>query len=424
MSSKKKAADPNLKECANCETIGAHLKCAKCKAISYCSKACQKQHWKNGHKKLCLTPEERRPQTLTSRGVGENSCNPRGAEEGGGDSGDTNCPLCLDSLSVDAVCTLPCKHAFHQECVKQLRKHGVQQVCPLCRAALSPGPEKLFEDAVRVYVTVIRQVGGDEQELWQSLTDSQQRKMAVVIDMFTSAATESYAGAQFQLGHIYHGGHGVARDPQKAAQWLRKAADQGLADAQFNLGCAYDSGEGVVQDFRKAVQWLIKAADQGHTDAQYNLGNTYHHGKGVAEDHKKAAQWWQKSADQGHTGAQYILAFMYFNGVGVARDLQKAAQWWQKAADQGHDGAQYNLAVMYSNGGGVAQDLQKAAQWYRKAADQGHANAQYTLAGMYHGGQGVAQDGKKAAYWWQKAADQDHVAAQQMLMQMHMRDLP
>ena len=139
--------------------------------------------------------------------------------------------LCLDSLSVDAVCIIPCKHAFHQECVKQLRKHGVQQVCPLCRAALSPGPEKLFGDAVRMYVTVIHQVGGDQQVSWQFLTDSQRQKMVMVIGMLTSAATESHARAQYQLGSIYHSGHGVALDVEKAAQWWHKAADQGYTDS-------------------------------------------------------------------------------------------------------------------------------------------------------------------------------------------------
>mmetsp|Transcript_4118 Transcript_4118/g.7961 ORF Transcript_4118/g.7961 Transcript_4118/m.7961 type:complete len:193 (+) Transcript_4118:95-673(+) len=147
MSSKKKAADPNVKECANCETVGAHLTCAKCKATSYCSKACQKQHWKNGHKELCLTPEERRPQTLASREFGEITCNLRGAEENGGD-GEMKCPVCLDSLSGGAVCTLPCKHTFHLECIDQLRKQdvGSQKVCPLCRTAFSVGTEKLPED--------------------------------------------------------------------------------------------------------------------------------------------------------------------------------------------------------------------------------------------------------------------------------------
>ena len=45
-----KKIDPSNKDCAYCETSGAKLTCAKCKAAHYCSKACQKQHWKNGHR--------------------------------------------------------------------------------------------------------------------------------------------------------------------------------------------------------------------------------------------------------------------------------------------------------------------------------------------------------------------------------------
>ena len=46
--------------------------------------------------------------------------------------------------------TLPCGHAFCTACVVELRAKGVSETCPLCRAALPPGPEKLYELAMRV----------------------------------------------------------------------------------------------------------------------------------------------------------------------------------------------------------------------------------------------------------------------------------
>lgn len=44
----------------NCFMCGKSSKavCAKCKVMKYCSKECQKKHWKEGHKKVCRTPEE------------------------------------------------------------------------------------------------------------------------------------------------------------------------------------------------------------------------------------------------------------------------------------------------------------------------------------------------------------------------------
>lgn len=39
--------------CHNCSKIGNTLKCSKCKRARYCSRECQKSHWKAGHKKTC-----------------------------------------------------------------------------------------------------------------------------------------------------------------------------------------------------------------------------------------------------------------------------------------------------------------------------------------------------------------------------------
>lgn len=33
--------------------LGEFKKCSRCKQACYCSKECQLQHWKNGHKKEC-----------------------------------------------------------------------------------------------------------------------------------------------------------------------------------------------------------------------------------------------------------------------------------------------------------------------------------------------------------------------------------
>jgi hypothetical protein len=151
-----KKIDPSNKDCANCGTSGAKLTCGACKAAHYCSKACQKQHWKNGHKGACIAPDKRRPQgpqQAPSMNSGGSA-----AEETSKVDESIECPICLDFLSRGTLCTLPCKHEFHQECVEELRKHGVLQACPLCRAALPDGPEKLNEDATRMYVTLERKV--------------------------------------------------------------------------------------------------------------------------------------------------------------------------------------------------------------------------------------------------------------------------
>ena len=109
------------RECANCLSADLPLTlCARCRLTHYCGKPCQVQHWKSGHKERCVPLDARKPAAEVR--------NP----------GPITCAICLDAL-LDAVCKLPCGHAYHKECVEGLRKFGVKQACPSCRAALPPG---------------------------------------------------------------------------------------------------------------------------------------------------------------------------------------------------------------------------------------------------------------------------------------------
>ena len=51
------------KTCGQCgrtqEEGEKFLVCGRCKVLAYCSKACQKQHWRGGHKDICQAPSER-----------------------------------------------------------------------------------------------------------------------------------------------------------------------------------------------------------------------------------------------------------------------------------------------------------------------------------------------------------------------------
>lgn len=44
--------------CAGCEFIdedGFEFRCSRCKSAYYCSRKCQKKHWRSGHKFDCVT---------------------------------------------------------------------------------------------------------------------------------------------------------------------------------------------------------------------------------------------------------------------------------------------------------------------------------------------------------------------------------
>ena len=80
---------------------------------------------------------------------------------------------------------MPCGHAFCTECVAELRSKGVSETCPLCRAALPPGKEKLYELGLAVWVKIGRAVGSNKG--WPALSASQQREMDGAIVMLQEA---------------------------------------------------------------------------------------------------------------------------------------------------------------------------------------------------------------------------------------------
>jgi len=313
---------------------------------------------------MCVTPEERRPHAMAREDVSNQRS--AGVERNSGE-----CPICLESFSEGTLCVLPCKHEFHGSCVEELRKQGVQQVCPLCRTTLPAGPEKLFEDASRMFVRMkMRHQVVDES--WNPLTAAEKKNMAQVVDMFTNAANQGHAVAQYNLGCIYYDGSGVAQDYKKSARWIRKAADQGDAGAQISLGNRYYNGQGVAQDMKEAVKWYCKAADQDYVRAQFNLKNMYSDGKGVTQDYKEAVEWDRIAAVK----AQFNLGNIYMQGIGVAQDIPKGVQWIREAADQGFAEAQCLLGEIYLFGAfGIPKDFKAAHIFLSTAEAQGNKRA-------------------------------------------------
>ena len=72
--------DARMTECTNCSSssaLGAKglLRCSRCLAARYCSRECQRSHWKAGHKQVCVpyTEWDGAPQGPTKRSaVGTN----------------------------------------------------------------------------------------------------------------------------------------------------------------------------------------------------------------------------------------------------------------------------------------------------------------------------------------------------------------
>jgi TPR repeat protein len=86
-----------------------------------------------------------------------------------------------------------------------------------------------------------------------------------------SEAAGSFFG-QYVVGWCYkYGWGGVAQDYTEAVRLYSLAAEQGHAGAQYNLGFMFDIGQGVAQDRAEAIRWYRLAAAQGYARAKTNL---------------------------------------------------------------------------------------------------------------------------------------------------------
>jgi len=108
---------------------------------------------------------------------------------------------------------------------------------------------------------------------YQKGSDAAQKGVyATALKEWKPLAEQGNAGAQYNLGIMYHEGRCVTQDDKAAIKWLTKAAEQGLVIAQYELALMYNNGEGVTQNYKMAVKWYEVAAEQGYVHAQNDLG--------------------------------------------------------------------------------------------------------------------------------------------------------
>ena len=353
--SKKNPASP---ECSNCAEAGTSSVCGRCMHAQYCSRACQKSHWMNGHKKNCVPLENRNPSPHASLVTDGEECS-----------------ICLGGITPATKCTLSCNHTFHVGCVADLRKYSKHSAtCPLCRNKLPKPAEVLLKETCALFFSILSEKSKEKCSL-ESFTPAERARFQEMIGSLETAGNLGLGDASFLLAQLYQLGEVVEQNMKEALVWYLKAADQENVVALSKLGYMYQDGIGVATDVTKAVSFYKRAASKGNMSAQVNLGTMYAEGSGVALDNEKAVYYFEKAAVQGHVIGQFNLAIMHDNGRGVPQSDAKALEWYKKAALQGNQHAMFNLALMLKYGRGAKKNEREATRWFKESAAHGCENA-------------------------------------------------
>jgi hypothetical protein len=133
------------------------------------------------------------------------------------------------------------------------------------------------------------------------------------------------------VGRCLDNGWGSPEHPAAAAEQYRRAAAAGNAWAQYNLGHLYLDGRGVARDWHQAYDYYLRAATQGHERAMNLVGRCCEHGWGTSVDPAAAAAWYQRSAAAGYFRGQYNWATVLFE----RRCFGEAMVWFERAANGG-----------------------------------------------------------------------------------------
>lgn len=154
-------------------------------------------------------------------------------------------------------------------------------------------------------------------------------------------------------------GSGVSRNDLNATEYIRSSAELGYAPAQVVLGYFYDTGTILAREPQQAAVWYKKAADQDDILAEWLLGRLIFAGQTTTRDLNEANDWFTKAASHDDPFGEYLLGMVRLE----RSDYTAAAEWFRKAARKGLPQAQHQLGELLKDGKGVNNDKFEAYVW-------------------------------------------------------------
>jgi TPR repeat protein len=178
---------------------------------------------------------------------------------------------------------------------------------------------------------------------------------ATAMTRMTPLAERGDKDAQYEVGRMYEGGQGVAKDDAKAASWYQKSALAGDHRAQLLLSLMYARGRGVPQDDKQGLYWLSKASADDPPQKQMAARSLYYQVRGsfdqgrqlsIPELTARALPWLQQQADQGDNHVKCALLQLYETGQAAARKSDDMASLHRTCAATGSESSRPSLPAL------------------------------------------------------------------------------
>ena len=212
--------------------------------------------------------------------------------------------------------------------------------------------------------------------------------------------------AMYEYGKWLYEGKGIAKDCNKALEYLRKVGEDNNLNAQKLLASIYRDNNGISPDIKQEIYWTAKAADNGDVESQMSLAEAYNSGIGIKKDKKLAFKYCEMAANKGSHDAIIAMVYRYVSGDGVKKDMASALSWFNKMNSEEE---QLKIADAFYFGINTKKNMNVAAILYNKLSDGGNMQATKKLAMCYLDGNGVSKDITQAYNLAMKIRNTTHV---------------
>ncbi|MDR2750731.1 MAG: hypothetical protein LBC41_08735 [Clostridiales bacterium] len=171
--------------------------------------------------------------------------------------------------------------------------------------------------------------------LWHLNGTGVEKDANKAVELLQIAARHNYVPSLEKLGKIhFYGTDGFDVNYGEAFLVFDKAEKLGSTECQFWLGYLYHTGHGVMADHEKALSYYLLS---GSSASFYNIGIMYRDGKLGDPNPEKASEYILKSVSMGNAYAHAALAGLYEKGIHFEKDMDKAIEWYKKGAKLGND---------------------------------------------------------------------------------------